>query len=332
MKGAGTTGYLLGDHIHVGIGNAEGPAHIPDGPPGGHGAKGDNLGHMVCPIFLLDILNDLLPAADTEVNVNIGHSDPFRVEKPLEIEGIFHGVHIGDGQTIGYHRACRRTSPGAYRNAPALSIPNKIGDNQKIVYKSHLPDDTHLIGQPLLIAFWMVRITAGKALLAQLLEVGVPIGVPLRQLELRQVISAELEVHVAQIGNFQGIFHRLGILGKKSRHFFCGFDIKLAGLHFQTVGVIHRFSHLDTHEGILHPGILPAEVMGVVGDHQGNTGLLMDADQSLIDGGVIGQIVILEFQVIAVLPEEGLHFQCGSLGPFIVSRQNTPGYLSRLTG
>ena len=61
---------------------------IRDSPPGGHGAEGDDLGHVVGAVLVLDVLNDLLPPADAEVDVDVRHGDPLRVQKPLEVEGI----------------------------------------------------------------------------------------------------------------------------------------------------------------------------------------------------------------------------------------------------
>ncbi len=92
VKGPRAAGHLLGHGVHIRIGDVEGPAHVPDGPLGGHGAEGDDLGHVVGPVLALDVLDDLLPAADAEVHVDVGHGDPLRVEESLEVQVILHGV------------------------------------------------------------------------------------------------------------------------------------------------------------------------------------------------------------------------------------------------
>ena len=103
MECTRAAGHLLCHHIHVGIGYVQRPAHIPDGAPGSHGAEGDDLGHVVGTVFILDVLNDLLPPPDAEVDVNIRHGDPLGVEESLKVEGVFHRVHVGDGHAVGHH-------------------------------------------------------------------------------------------------------------------------------------------------------------------------------------------------------------------------------------
>ena len=119
MECTRAAGHLLCHHIHVGIGYVQRPAHIPDGAPGGHGAEGDDLGHVVGTVFILDVLNDLLPPPDAEVDVNIRHGDPLGVEESLKVEGVFHRVHVGDGHAVGHHGAGRRAPARAHGDAPA---------------------------------------------------------------------------------------------------------------------------------------------------------------------------------------------------------------------
>ena len=301
-------------------------------PPGGHGAEGDDLGHVVGAVLVLDVLNDLLPPADAEVDVDVRHGDPLRVQKPFEVEGVFHGIHVGDIHAVGHHGAGGGAPAGAHRDAPALGVADEVGDDEEVVHKPHLPDDPHLVVQPLPVALRITGVAAGKALLAQLLEVGVPVGVPLGQLELGQVVDAELEVHVAHLGDFDRVLHGLRVVGEQLGHLLSGLDVELAGLHPQAVGVVHRLAHLDAHEGVLHLRVLPAEIVGVVGHHQGDARLLVDADEPLVDGGVVGQLVILQLQVVAVLPEQLPHLQGGGLGPLVVARQEQPGHLPGLAG
>ena len=77
-------GHLLGHLVHPVVGDAQHPPHVPDSPPGRHSTKGNDLGHMVGAVFLAHVVDDLLTAAGAEINVDIGHSDPGRVQKPLK--------------------------------------------------------------------------------------------------------------------------------------------------------------------------------------------------------------------------------------------------------
>ena len=287
---------------------------------------------MVGTVFILDVLNDLLPPPDAEVDVNIRHGDPLGVEESLKVEGVFHRVHVGDGHAVGHHGAGRRAPARAYGDAPPLGIADEIGDDEEVIHKPHLADNPHLVGQPLPVLRRGAGVAAREALLAQLLEVGVPVGVALGQLELGQVVDAELEVHIAQLRDFDRVLHRLRVVGEQSGHLLGGFDIQLAGLHPQAVGIVHRLAHLDAHEGVLHLRVLPAEIVGVVGHHQGDARLLVDADEPLVDGRVVGQLVILELQIVAVLSKQRPHLQRRRLGPLVVPGQQLAGHLAGLAG
>ena len=72
-------GHQLGDPVRVRIGHIQRPAHIPNGCLSRHGAKGDDLGHMVRPVFLHHIVDDLLPPLDAKIDVEIRHGHPLRI-------------------------------------------------------------------------------------------------------------------------------------------------------------------------------------------------------------------------------------------------------------
>ena len=74
-------GHLLGDDVHLGVGHVQRPAHVPDGGPGGHGAEGDDLGHMVIAVLPADVVHHLTPAGVAEVHIDIGHGYPLRVQE-----------------------------------------------------------------------------------------------------------------------------------------------------------------------------------------------------------------------------------------------------------
>ena len=270
-------GDLLGHRVHIGIGHVHGPAHVPDGVAGGHGAEGDDLGHVVGAVLALDVLNDLLPAADAEIHIDVGHGDPLRIQEALEIQAVAYGVHLGDPQAVGHHTPRRRTPARAYRDVVALGVVDEVGDDQEVLHKAHLPDDAHLVLQPLPVALRRAGIAALKALVAELLKIGVPVGVALGELELGQVVLAELKFHAAPRRNAGGILHRFGPLGEERRHLLLRLDVKFLRLKAHPPRVVHRLSHLDAHEGVLHGRVLPGQIVGVIGDHQGDPGLPMEA-------------------------------------------------------
>ena len=49
-----------GNTVNITVGHSQRPSHIPEGSPSPQCAKGDNLSHMVWPIFLGYIANNLI--------------------------------------------------------------------------------------------------------------------------------------------------------------------------------------------------------------------------------------------------------------------------------
>ena len=119
-------GHLLGHGVHLGIGHVQHPAHIPDGGPGRHGAEGDDLGHMVVAVLAADIVHHLAPAGVAEVHVDIRHGHPLRVQEPLEIEAVLHGVDVRDMQAVGHHAAGGAAAARAHGDSRALGIVHEI--------------------------------------------------------------------------------------------------------------------------------------------------------------------------------------------------------------
>ena len=199
------TGNQLGHHIGFRIGKIQSTAHIPDGTLGSHGTEGSNLSHMVGAIFAHNVFNDLRAALLTEIRVEIRHTHPFRVQKPLENQGIFHGVHFGDVHTVGRDGARAGTTSGADRNPLLLGVADEVPDDEIIVYITHAADNADLIFQPVNIFLWLSRIPLPEAVIAKLPEVAL-VGVPFRHREGGQVIFVKGEFQIAPVGNFRGIF------------------------------------------------------------------------------------------------------------------------------
>ena len=240
-------GHLLCDVVHLGIGHVQHPAHISNSSLGLHRAKGDNLGHVVLPILPGNIVNDLLSPANTEVNVNIRHGHPLWVQKPLEIEGVFDGVDVGDVQAVGYHRSCGRSPARPHGNPVGFGVSNEVRHNEEVIHKPHLPNHAHLHLQPVHKLLAALGITPGKALPAQLLKIGVSVSLSLRKLEFRQVMDAKLEVHMTHIRDLHSVVKGVRAIREQAAHLLLRLDVKLLSLKAHPAVVLHEFSHLDTH-------------------------------------------------------------------------------------
>ena len=268
-------GHQLGHGIRFGVGHVQHPAHVPDGGPGGHGAEGDDLGHMVVAVFAADIVHHLAPAGVAEVHVDIRHGDTLRVQEPLKIQAVLHGVDVRDAQAVGHHAAGGGAAARAHRDPRALGIVDEVLDDKEIVREAHFPDHVQLIVQ-LPVIGGVFAVACPEATLAQLPQIGGGV-VPLRQLELRQVILAEGEVKLAPVGNALGVLHGVGITGEQLLHLLRGADVEIPGLIAHAVFIVNGLAGLDAQQHVVAFGVLLPEIVGVVGADQGNARLLVQA-------------------------------------------------------
>ncbi len=65
-------GNHFGDLVDLAVGDPQDTPHIADDRLGAHGAKGDDLGHVVLAVLLGDVLDDLVPAFIGKVDVDVG--------------------------------------------------------------------------------------------------------------------------------------------------------------------------------------------------------------------------------------------------------------------
>ncbi len=64
------------DPVNFLKGDVHYPPHIPDGSPGFHGAKGDDLGYLVVAILFSAVVHHLRAPVIGEIQIDIGHRDP----------------------------------------------------------------------------------------------------------------------------------------------------------------------------------------------------------------------------------------------------------------
>ena len=209
----GGGGHLLGHYVHLGIGHVQHTAHVPDAAPGGHGAEGDDLGHPVVAVFPADVLHHLVPAGVAEVHVDVRHAHPLRVQKPLEVQPVLHGVHVGDVQAVGDHAAGGGAPAGAHGDALLPGVADKVGDDEEVVRKAHLFDHVQLVIQLLAVLRVLPPVLVRKARLAQAADVALGV-LPLRHPKLGQVVLAEGELQLALVRDAGGVGQGVGVLAE----------------------------------------------------------------------------------------------------------------------
>ena len=92
----------LGDAIDETIGVAQHPAHVPYHRLGRHAAEGDDLGHRIPAIHVGDVLDHLVPSVHAEVDVEVGHGYPLRVQEAFEQQVKFQRVEVGDLERVSH--------------------------------------------------------------------------------------------------------------------------------------------------------------------------------------------------------------------------------------
>ena len=228
--------------VHLLVVHTHHSANVAYPAAGCHRAKGDDLCHPVLAVLLDDIVDDLFPAFIAEVDVKVGHTDPFRVEEALEQQIIFHRVDAGDANTVGSDAACAGASSRSNRYAVAFGVVDKVPDNQVIIDISHLFDDRQLILQTLPILLRRIRsIVPFKAFPAPFAEER-HIFLSVWHLKARKDVVSKGKLHLTAAGNGDGVVQRLlddlfveDTLVHRLLHLLSTLDIKLLGFKLHPV-------------------------------------------------------------------------------------------------
>ena len=119
--------------------------------------------------------------ADAFANAMLPEMAPYLERYPLLDKSVYSSFSIPK---------VREAAARADRYAARFGVPDEIGHDQKVVGKAHLLDHVLLVFQLRLLLFRALAVALGKAVRAELFEIGQR-GVALRHLEFRQVVLAE---------------------------------------------------------------------------------------------------------------------------------------------
>ena len=148
-------GGIVGDQLAQAVDATVAEAqHAPDIAEYGAGlklAEGDDLGDAVLAVAAAHVLDDFVAALGAEVDVEVRHGHPFRIEKALEQQAEAEWIEIGDGERPGHHGARARAPARADRDPLASGPAHDVGDDEEVARKLHLDDDAELVGEPLAI-------------------------------------------------------------------------------------------------------------------------------------------------------------------------------------
>ncbi len=223
-----------------------------------------------------------------------------------------------------------------------LGPVDEVGDDEEVAGKAHLRDAAQLGLEPLPVA---PLILGGKGG-ADLADVGQPLfqaglGLLLQHLVeglfggllvLGKMIGVEVEVEVAALGDGHGVADRLGVLAEERLHLLRALDVELAVGETHPRGVVHGLAGLDAEQHLVGVGVLPGQVVAVVGRHQRQVETGSDLGQPPVDRGLLGDEVLLQLEEEAVVVEDLRHLPGAALGLLRAVEQQQGGDLPTETG
>ncbi len=134
----------LGQAVHLAQRHLQHAPHVAQHGARLQGAEGDDLSHPVLAVVVLDVVDDLFAPLLTEVDVEVGHGDPFGVEEALEQQAEPQRVQVGDGQRPGDQRPGPRAPPRPHRDVMQLGPFDEVRHDQEVAGEPHLLDDPNL--------------------------------------------------------------------------------------------------------------------------------------------------------------------------------------------
>ena len=203
-----------------------------------HGAEGGDLRHRLGAVLVLHVLDHAVAAVLAEVDVEVGHGYPLRVEEALEQEVVAQRVEIGDAERIGDQRARARAAPRPHRHRVRLGPVDEVGDDEKVAGEAHLGNhlDLEFQARAVLGLAPGTLVLAGEEFcqaqceaLAGLLREIILQAHPGRRGKRRQLALAQFQRQVAAARDLDAVGERLGNVGEQFRHFRLRLEVALLG-------------------------------------------------------------------------------------------------------
>ena len=295
--------YQLGHGVRLRVGDVQHARHVADHRARLERPEGDDLGHAVAAILLGHVRNHLAAPLVAEVDVEIGHRHPFRIEEPLEHQTVRERFDIGDAQRVGDQRRRPRAAPRPHRQLAAPRERDEVPYDQEIAGVAHGFDHAEFVieARAQLRRHRCVALgQTDRGDVAQIRLLGVAVG----HLVLREQRSRTGNLELAALGHLEGVAHRLRHAVEQAQHVGLVLEVELLAVEAQAVGVGQALAGADTDQHVLGARVVAAGVVHVVGGHQRNLGAARHFDERPVDGCLFPQPVILQLQVEVARPEQ----------------------------
>ena len=213
-------------------------------------------------------------------------------------------VQLGDAHRVRHHRARTRTTARAHANTVALGPVDEVRHDQEVAGEAHGGNDPHLVLGLLAHPIGnTLRESVVQALLDLLHEPGFLV-LALGHGEVRHVVCLGVELHVAALGNFEGVLAGAGNVTKNGVHFLGRAQVEVIRVELEALGVGQGRSGLHAQQRRVGGVVFLPGVVQVVGGHVRQVQLLGQAVQILLHVAFNVEAVVHDLAVEVVLAED----------------------------
>ena len=210
----------FGDGVAEAIGEPEGAPGVANRGARRHRSEGNDLRHVIVPVFSPNIAQNIVAAVVGEVHIDIGHGDALRIEESLKEEVIRDRVHVGDPGQIGDEAAGGASSAGSHYHAFALCPVDEVLHDQEVGRESGFFDNPEFVFHARAVLVGDVGAESfGETDFAEFAQIRFGRFV-VGHVEVRELGFAELDVDIASVGDVLGVFNGFGYVFEKCRHVF----------------------------------------------------------------------------------------------------------------
>ena len=254
-------------------------AHVADNRFRRHRTEGNNLRYRITPVHICYMLDNLIAFFHTEVNIEVGHGDTFRVKETFEQQVEFQRVEVGNFQRIGYQRTRTGASPRAYRHTVIFRPLDKFHNDKEVAREPHLVNNlefniqTFIILRAFLFTDRLIREKECQTLFQPLFRLRDKkiFGGHIPGRELGQEVLAQTHRDVTTFGDFYRVFERFRDVREKLTHLVFAAHILLRRVITRTLGVIKGKAVVNRDTDFMGVKVARIDKTHVIGRHNRQT-------------------------------------------------------------
>ena len=267
--------HQLGNAVHKAVRMAQHTANVADNRFRRHGTEGNNLRYRIATVHVRDVFNHLVTLLHTEVNVEVGHGDTFRVKETFEQQVELQRIEVGNFQRIGDQRSGAGATSRPYRHAVILRPLDKFHNDQEVAREPHLVNYLQLNVQAFIIfrAAFRPLIRIGEQEFQALFQTlfgfldQIIFGGHIPGRELRQEVLTKAHGHVTAFGDLHGVLQRFGNIGKELAHFLFAAHILLRRVVARALRIVEGKTVMDSHADFMGVEVTRLKEANIVGRH-----------------------------------------------------------------